>query len=54
LLPGNAANVFVHIGNGNNMIMVEPDHDLVVVLRWIDTNNSADQVLKAMVDALKN
>jgi CubicO group peptidase (beta-lactamase class C family) len=43
LLPSNAANVFVHIGNGNNMIMVEPDHDLVVVLRWIDTNNSADR-----------
>ncbi len=53
LLPNNAANVFVHIGNGNNMIIVEPDHDLVVVLRWIDTYGSADEVLKAVLEALK-
>jgi len=26
----------VHIGNGTNMIFVDPEHDLVAVARWID------------------
>ena len=53
LLPSNAPNVFVHIGNGNNMIIVDPDDDMVVVLRWIDSNGSADAVLKKVIEALR-
>jgi len=52
LLPSAGPRVFVHIGNGVNMIIVDPDHDLVVVLRWIDSAKSADEVLKRVVDAL--
>jgi len=29
---------FVHIGNGTNMIYVDPDNDLVIVARWIEGN----------------
>jgi CubicO group peptidase (beta-lactamase class C family) len=36
LLPGAPRNAFMHIGNGTNAIYVDPEHDLVVVLRWIE------------------
>jgi len=36
LLPSAPASAFVHIGNGTNMIFVDPEHDLVAVARWID------------------
>jgi CubicO group peptidase (beta-lactamase class C family) len=36
-LPSAPASAFVHLGNGVNMIYVDPDYDLVVVARWIDT-----------------
>ncbi len=32
------ASAFVHVGNGTNMIYVDPDNDLVVVVRWIEGN----------------
>lgn len=37
LLPSASANVFYHLGNGTNMIYVDPDHELVMVCRWINT-----------------
>jgi hypothetical protein len=36
LLPSAPASAFVHIGNGTNMIFVDPEHDLVAVARGID------------------
>jgi CubicO group peptidase (beta-lactamase class C family) len=36
LLPSAPASAFVHIGNGTNMVFVDPEHDLVAVARWID------------------
>ncbi len=35
-LPSAPANVFYHLGNGANVIYVDPDLDLVAVVRWID------------------
>ncbi|MEI9921283.1 MAG: serine hydrolase [Bacteroidota bacterium] len=35
-LPNAPAKAFAHIGNGTNMIYVDPENDLVVVARWID------------------
>ncbi len=52
LFPSAGPRVFAHIGNGVNLIIVDPEHDLVVVLRWIDGNRSADEVLKPAVDAI--
>jgi CubicO group peptidase (beta-lactamase class C family) len=51
LFPGAGPDVFAHIGNGVNLIIVDPGHDLVVVLRWIDGNASAGEVLRRVVDA---
>ena len=36
LYPSAPASAFVHIGNGTNMIYVDPEHDLVIVARWIE------------------
>lgn len=53
LFPQLGANVFAHIGNGANLIVVDPDYRLVVVLRWIDGNKSAGEVLKKIEEAVK-
>jgi hypothetical protein len=51
LLPGAPLTAFVHIGNGTNMIYVDPEHDLVAVIRWID-NNAMDGMVKKILEAL--
>jgi hypothetical protein len=30
------ASAFAHLGNGTNMIYVDPENDLVLVARWIE------------------
>ncbi|CAN5649177.1 serine hydrolase [soil metagenome] len=35
--PAAPASAFVHIGNGTNMIYVDPDNDIVIVARWIES-----------------
>ncbi len=49
-LPNAPTNVFVHIGNGNNIIYVDPTNDLVVVLRWID-GKGMDKTIKQILTA---
>ena len=34
--PSAPATAFMHNGNGLNMVYVDPEHDLVAVVRWID------------------
>jgi hypothetical protein len=50
LLPSAPASVFMHIGNGANIIYVDPEHDLVAVVRWID-NKAADGFVKRLLAA---
>jgi CubicO group peptidase (beta-lactamase class C family) len=38
LMPSAPATAFVHIGNGANLIYVDPEHDLVAVVRWIESS----------------
>ncbi len=35
-IPSAPASAFAHMGNGTNMIYVDPENDLVVVARWIE------------------
>ena len=49
-LPSAPANAFVHVGNGTNIIYVDPDHELVMVVRWIE-NNAVDGMVKAVLGA---
>ncbi len=51
LWPSAPSTAFAHIGNGTNMIYVDPEHDLVAVVRWID-GRSADGFLKRLIAAL--
>jgi CubicO group peptidase (beta-lactamase class C family) len=34
--PSAPASAFVHVGNGTNLIYVDPENDLVIVVRWIE------------------
>lgn len=51
LLPSAPAEAFYHLGNGANMIYVDPVNDLVVVVRWIESKQLdafIAEVLKAL------
>ena len=52
LWPSAPASSFAHIGNGTNMIYCDPEHDLVVVLRWIDSAG-VDGFLGKLLGAMK-
>ena len=51
-LPSAPANAFVHIGNGTNMIYVDPTNDLVVDARWIE-NNSMDGFIQRVLESIE-
>ena len=51
LLPSAPENVWVHIGNGTNMIYCDPENNLVVVARWID-QKAMDVLIKHVLNAL--
>jgi CubicO group peptidase (beta-lactamase class C family) len=50
LLPSAPPGAFAHLGNGTNMIYVDPDHDLVAVVRWIE-RDALDGFIKRLVAA---
>jgi CubicO group peptidase (beta-lactamase class C family) len=52
LLPSAPENAWVHIGNGTNMIYCDPDHDLVVVARWIDSK-AMDGLVKSVLNGIR-
>lgn len=43
---------FVHVGNGTNIIYVDPVNDLVAVVRWIDNNQSVDGFVQRLLAAV--
>ena len=51
-LPSAPASAFMHIGNGTNMVYVDPENDLVAVVRWID-NGAADGFVKRLLAAVR-
>ena len=50
-MPNAPASAFGHVGNGTNLVFVSPEHDLVVVVRWID-NGSINEFLGLMLGAM--
>lgn len=47
---------FYHLGAGNNVIYVDPEHDLVIVMRWITSramNGLVERVLSSIIDQLE-
>jgi CubicO group peptidase (beta-lactamase class C family) len=49
--PSAPATAFMHSGNGLNMVYVDPEHDLVAVVRWID-NKAVDGFLMRLIAAV--
>ena len=43
----------MHTGNGLNMIYVDPEHDVVAVVRWIE-NTAADGFVKRLIAAVND
>jgi len=50
--PSAPASAFAHLGNGTNLVYVDPEHDLVVVARWIE-NGAVDEFLKRVLAAVE-
>jgi CubicO group peptidase (beta-lactamase class C family) len=53
LWPSAPASSFAHIGAGRNMVYVDPQHDLVIVLRWIE-ERATDEFLKRVLAAIQS
>jgi CubicO group peptidase (beta-lactamase class C family) len=51
-LPSAPLSSYYHLGNGTNMIYVDSEHDLVMVVRWID-NKALDGMVKRVLEAFK-
>ncbi|WP_420129203.1 serine hydrolase domain-containing protein [Longimicrobium sp.] len=51
-LPSAPATAFVHLGNGTNAIYVDPEHDLVIVARWI-ANPALDGLVQRAIAAVE-
>jgi hypothetical protein len=49
-MPSAPLSSFHHVGNGTNMVYVDPEHELVMVVRWID-NKALDGIVKRVLDA---
>ena len=43
---------FAHIGAGTNMVYVDPEHDLVIVARWIE-NNALNGLIERVIKSIK-
>ena len=50
-LPSAPPTAFAHVGNGTNVIYVDPENDLVVVARWIE-NAALDGLVKRVLASL--
>jgi CubicO group peptidase (beta-lactamase class C family) len=52
LYPNAPAAAFAHVGNGTNIIYVDPENNLVVVARWIE-NAKIDEFIQKLNASLK-
>lgn len=50
--PSAPESAFYHLGNGTNIVYIDPDNDIVIVARWIE-NNKIDEFLGLVTSALK-
>ena len=52
LWPSAPASSFAHIGAGRNIVYVDPEQDLVIVLRW-DRGDATDDFLRRVFAAIR-
>ena len=46
--PNAPASAFVHVGNGTNIIYIDPENDIVIVARWIENGKVNEFIGKVM------
>lgn len=51
LIASAPPSAFAHMGNGTNMIYVDPENDLVVVARWIE-RDAIDGLIQRVIASL--
>jgi CubicO group peptidase (beta-lactamase class C family) len=51
-LPSAPASAFTHLGSGTNMVYVDPEHDLVIVARWIE-RGAMDELVRRVLGAIR-
>ncbi len=51
--PSAPASAFVHVGNGTNIVYIDPDNDLVIVARWIENNKINEFIGKVMASFIR-
>jgi CubicO group peptidase (beta-lactamase class C family) len=51
--PGVPASAFAALGSGTSICLVDPDDDLVVVVRWVDDRKVAE-LLKRIVASVQH
>lgn len=51
-MPSAPESAFFHLGNGTNMVYVDPEHELVIVTRWIK-NDQKDGLVQRVLAAMK-
>ena len=47
------ASAFVHVGNGTNIIYIDPENDIVIVARWIE-NGKINEFIGKVMASIKN
>lgn len=50
-VPSGPATAFVHVGNGTNIVYVDPENDIVAVVRWIE-NGAVDGFVQRLLAAV--
>lgn len=51
--PNAPASAFVHVGNGTNIIYIDPENDIVIVARWIENGKINEFIGKVMASLKK-
>lgn len=53
LIPGAPATAFYHLGNGNNVVYVDRENDLVIVVRWIE-GSALPEFIEKVIGGITN
>ncbi|CAN5317195.1 serine hydrolase [soil metagenome] len=51
--PAAPASAFVHVGNGTNIIYVDPENDIVIVARWIENSKINEFIEKVSASIIR-
>ncbi len=49
--PGAPASAYAAVGAGSNIILIDPDHDMILAARWID-QNAVNELVARVFDSL--